>query len=904
MKRSKTLVLMTLFPVLILFGIPFTRFILNLYPELLWFRSFNAEPVWWFTLHAQLRVFGVALAVFSTFIGLNVWIARRISASTKSKLSTPHFNPPFEFMNDLYRSFQSYKSTSSFAALSSKAYRTLLILGVLGLASFFALITKSWWQEWYLYIHQTPFNIIEPIFNRDMGFYVFTLPLFQKLQNLISTLIIFTLGFVGWVYFSQNILAYVFSSQRSSGIKIHIAFILAILCFNSSADSFLNMAELLYSTDGSVFGAGYTDIHVRLFSQRIQAFLLLFEGVILLIWAFRSSLRIPALGFGLIIISSLFVGNVIPSIVQNFIVSPNEIQKELPYIKHNINYTRIAYGLDKVKVSELDLQNTLSDKTLQDNRVTLNNIRLWNREPLKQTFKQLQEIRLYYEFGQVDVDRYMIDGTLRQVMLSAREMVIDQLSPQAQTWLNRHLVYTHGYGLCLSPVNQVSPEGLPVFFIKDLPPVSHVGLPITRPEIYFGEKPNNYIIANTSLKEFDYPKGSKNQLTHYQGSGGIQLSSIFHRLIYAIKFSDIKILISNYIRPESRLLYDRNIATIVKKITPYIAYDNDPYLVLSDSGRMVWMMDGYTHSNKFPYSEPYRNTLNYIRNSVSVTIDAYDGMPHFYIKDPKDPIILTLAKLYPTLFKPFAEMPIDLQRHIRYPKDLFSIQADLYRTYHMTDPQVFYNREDLWDIPSETYGETEVKMEPYHAIVKLPGETKESFILMRPFTPTNKNNMIAWMSAKGDLENYGQLNVVQFSKKRTIFGPMQIESRIDQDTDISQNLTLWGQVGSRVIRGNLMVIPFENSLVYAEPIYLQATQSKMPELKRVILAYGDKIVMEKSLETAIDAIVGNTSPMKPIVDKKLLKSQSPTSKSILNELLQIRKTIDSLIKTVKNKPTK
>ncbi|MFT5171311.1 MAG: uncharacterized membrane protein (UPF0182 family), partial [Candidatus Marinamargulisbacteria bacterium] len=410
-------------------------------------------------------------------------------------------------------------------------------------------------------------------------------------------------------------------------------------------------------------------------------------------------------------------------------------------------------------------------------------------------------------------------------------------------------------GVCMTPVNEVTSEGLPSFYIRDIPPISRQGFEIVRPEIYFGERTDSYILVNTDQQEFDFPRGDRNVYTNYSGSGGIVLDSIFKRFIYAVKFSDLKILISTLIKPESRLLYDRSIMQIVSKIAPFIAFDRDPYVVVTESGRMVWMLDGYTVSDRFPYSEPFqRGGLNYIRNSVKVTVDAYNGATNFYVADKKDPIIQTLSAIYSGMFKSFDRMPLELKTHIRYPKDLFSVQANMFRTYHMTDTQVFYNREDLWAIPQETYEESEQTMEAYYMVTRLPQEKKDSFILLLPFTPTNKHNMISWLSAKCDLDDYGKLNVYKFPKKRMIYGPMQIESRIDQDTEISQKLTLWGQVGSRVIRGNLMVVPIEDSLIYVEPIYLQATQSKLPELKRTIFAYDDKIVMGKDLDDAISKL--------------------------------------------------
>lgn len=794
-------------------------------------------------------------AIAYVFIKANVWIARRISNGTLSRNETLNFKPPFEFLNQLHRDFMNAKAQSGFMALSKKAYGYVMEIGIAVFSLILGLIAKNWWQDLYMALNATSFGTKDPMFGNDISFYIFQLPLLNNVQNWIGLLFMTTLIVVAWIYFSKNILAYLFSTARNTGIKLHLFTLVSFIIIGVAVGFQIKLYGLLYSPDGAVFGASYTDIHATQFAYRFMQFALVAQAAILLIWGFRGRLRVPAAGFAAIIVGWIVLGGIYPSMMQSYIVSPNEIEKERQYIQRNIKYTQMAYGLDKIEQVDYPAKTNLSVESFKKNKAILDNIRLWNPEPLKQTFKQLQEIRLYYEFLNMDVDRYMIDGSLQQVMLSARELDIRQITEQAQTWVNQHLIYTHGYGAVMSPVHKITPEGLPYFYIKDLPPISNINVDINRPGIYFGELNNNYVITNSNQPEFDYPKGSTNEHTKYSGTGGITLNSFFKRLVFAFKFSEIKIIISRYITGESKILYDRKIDRITKKIAPFLVYDRDPYLVITDEGNLVWMQDAYTISSMYPYSEPYQGSrINYIRNSVLITIDAYDGTTHFYMKDPSDPIAKTLNKVYPSLIKPFDTMPKDLQQHIRYPKDLFTIQSEMYSTYHMTDPQVFYNREDLWELPKEIYGEQEQVMTPYYIVLQLPGDEKPSFSVMLPFTPTNKNNMIAWLSAKSDLENYGNLTVYKIPKERTILGPTQIESRIDQDTTISQSLTLWGQMGSRVIRGNLMVVPIDGALIYAEPIYLQATQSKLPELKRVILAYNDQVVMETSLASALNAL--------------------------------------------------
>ncbi|RAP31555.1 UPF0182 family protein [Candidatus Marinamargulisbacteria bacterium SCGC AG-343-D04] len=837
----------------------------KLYPDYLWFDSLKYVSVWLFRVKAEFVTWFIFTVLAFAWLSLNVYFANR-NSTLSSSASNFNIQTPFSFLNKLITQLKaSFDQTQQARAVTQDAYGLLIKGAVVGLSVLFGLSAKTWWEELYLYLNQQPYGLVEPLFHKDVSFYLFSLPLFNHIQNWFVGLFVVSLIFVGWIYFSRNILLVFFSKEREfSAIKKHLIFLLSITFLLFSLGTWLGMFDLVFSKGGVVFGAAYTDVNIILPVKKLLMVLFFLEAIFILFLVSRPLFKLPYILLVLIFVLNFFGLKMIPNIVQNYIVSPNELVKEKSFIDTNIHFTREAYGLTNIEEVYFPATHELTYQDIQENNTIVDNIRLWNQEPLKQTFSQLQEIRLYYEFGSVDVDRYTINGKPQQVMLSARELDSSQLTTQAQTWTNRHLVYTHGYGLCMTPVNKVTEDGLPEFFVKDLPPQYHEDLKVTHPAIYFGEKTVDYVVVNTEQKEFDYPKGDSNVYTRYEGSGGIPFDSLLTRLLYSFKFSDFKLFFSSLFTSDSRLMYDRTISLISRRIAPFLVFDKDPYIVLTDEGRLKWVQDAYTLSKNFPYAEPFNGAVNYIRNSVKVVIDAYDGTVDFYLMDEKDPIINAYAGIYKDLFKPLNEMPESIKKHVRYPKDLFSVQASILNTYHMTDSQVFYNREDLWEFPQETYEGSEKTMSPYYLVTKLPGEKKENFVLMLPFTPTNKNNMIAWLAVSSDLDSYGRFTVLKLPKEKTIYGPMQIESRIDQHTEISKDLTLWGQVGSRVIRGNLMIIPIEESLLYVEPIYLQATQSKLPELKRVIVSYEDRIVMAKNLTLAILEIFGMDSAPDPV----------------------------------------
>jgi uncharacterized membrane protein (UPF0182 family) len=544
--------------------------------------------------------------------------------------------------------------------------------------------------------------------------------------------------------------------------------------------------------------------------------------------------------------------------VQNLDVAPNELDRELPYIAYNIQYTRQAFGLEHIEEYEFPAEEAVSPAAIETEQATIDNIRLWDHRPLLQTYNQIQSIRQYYQFIDVDVDRYTLDGNYRQVMISARELDPDRLPREAKSWVAQQLQYTHGYGVAMSLVSVISQEGLPQLTIRDVPPVSPMS--IKQPEIYFGEKTEHYVIVRTGTPEFDYPRGDEGIFTTYSGDAGINIGSFFRRVLFALKFQDPNFLLNTAIQPDSRLLYRRQIVERVREIAPFLRFDPDPYIVVADGG-LHWIQDAYTTTDRYPYSQPYRpperrRPFNYIRNSVKIVTNAWDGSVRFYVAEPSDPLIQTFQRIYPGLFTAMDNAPPSIRQHFRYPEELFRIQSDMYRLYHMTNPRVFYLREDVWAIPQELFYEQRVPVSPYYVIMKLPGENRPEFIQMLPFVPGTRDNMIGWLAARSDEPHYGRLLAYKYPKDKLIFGPLQIETRIDQDPVISPQFTLWGQGGSRVIRGNLLVIPIGRSNLYIEPIYLQGTDSPLPELKRVIAATGNRIVMEPTLEAAIAQLFG------------------------------------------------
>lgn len=722
------------------------------------------------------------------------------------------------------------------------------------------------WEVVLAYLNAVPFGTADPLFGRDLAFFVFHLPLVRMVLGWSTTLVVATLVLTLVIYVLQRSLVLTTRGPRlAAGARSHLLVLGALLLVLSGIGFWLDRFELVYSARGLVFGASYTDVHASLPVLGALAVLAILAALACLAQLGVAGFRLVA--GGLLVLVVVWVGGlgVYPALLQRFSVTPNELNAERPFIIHNIRMTRQAYGLDRIEEREFPADDRLDARALERNALTIKNIRLWDYRPLLRTFAQLQEIRTYYKFQDVDNDRYLVNGEYRQLMLSPRELSYAHL--QSRIWINEHLTFTHGYGIVVGPVNRVTAEGLPEFLVQDIPPRSAEGFPkTTRPEIYYGETSNEYVIVRTRSQELDYPAGDQNVYSQYAGEGGVVISSWLRKLAFAARFGEIKILLSNDLTPESRIMIYRTIGQRVRQIAPFFRYDRDPYMVVTDEGRQVWMLDGYTATDRFPYSEPVRGVGNYMRNSVKVTVDAYDGRVRFYLADPTDPIVRAYSGGFPGLLQPLSAMPEDLRRHIRYPEDFFAIQAQKYATYHMTEPQVFYNKEDLWAIPRRTIEGRDREMEPYFTIMRLPGEAKEEFILLTLFNPSRRDNMIAWLAARSDLPGYGRLIVYNFPKQKLVYGPRQIDARIDQDPVISQQLALWNQRGSTVIRGSLLAIPVDQSLIYVQPLYLAASeQGALPELRRVIVAYGNQIAMEATLEQSLARIFGGPSTPTPAV---------------------------------------
>ncbi len=768
--------------------------------------------------------------------------------------------------------------SSDFALRRIKQFFTL---GGLVMALIFALSFYIRWDESLRFISSVPFGESDPLFGRDIGFYLFQLPFWDLVQSSLLSIAFITLLIITLAYVFTGLLMVRSFTDFSAGksvmnhIKINAAIWLALLAWGF----YLARYNLLLKSDGIVFGATYTDVTVHLPAIWILVGLTLILAVLVFAgrWV-KTGKAIPVVG--VLLAATLILGRgILPGMVQQFSVDPNELQLETPYLEKNIEMTRLAYNLHNVREVDYVADDTLTVTDIANNRDAIDNIRLWDSRLLINTYKQLQEIRSYYEFYSVDNDRYMVDGNPTQMMLSARE-IARRLPSQSDTWVNRHLQYTHGYGLAMSPVTQTNRQGEPLLYIRNLPPVwESDDLRVDNPAIYYGENSSGYYIVNSGVEELHYPDGDENVYTHYSGEGGIQISSFMRKLLFAWELGDINILLSDYIHDESRLQIWRSVQERINRITPFLKLDRDPYLVLNN-GRLYWIQDAYTTSSHFPYSQRYRNGFNYIRNSVKIVVDAYEGSVDYFIVDEEDPVIQVYDSIFPGLFKSLDELPNGMENNFRYPQDLFEVQIETFARYHMTRPQVFYNQEDLWTRPNEQYGGRQIRMEPYYVLARLPDEEELEFMLISPLTPENRNNMISWMAAKSDPGSYGELVVYRLPKERLIYGPAQIEARIDQDPEISRQIALWDQRGSRVIRGNLMVIPIENSFLYVEPVFLLADNVEIPQLQRVIVAIGDAISMQPTLDQALLELFGEEGQViaeaaQPIVTEGAVPAEIP-----------------------------
>ena len=808
--------------------------LISVYTDWLFFSDLDYQSIFTKILSTQLLL-GFTFGLFSlVFIMINLFFANRA-----------HFAPIELF-------FDGQTQISLNIAMLAKWVKPITaILGILA-GLYIGLLGSSLWNEFLLFQNRLSVGMSDPFFNQDVGFYLFVVPWLEIIRNLITLLIFITLFLVLINYFLRGgITVQEKNISIDKRVRIHASFLAGLFIINIAFGLYLDQFQLLLSPQGIIFGAGYADVHARMYVLRVLIVLTVLSGVLFIAGAFRGSRKIMIAPLGLTALVYVIGLLIYPALLQSLKVTPNELVLERPFIENHIRFTRFGYDLDRITVSPFDVSYSLTSKDLEKNNATIKNIRLWDDAPTQRTYSQLQQIRTYYSFKDVDNDRYRVNGEYMQVMLSPRELSHDDLP--SRSWINEKLVFTHGFGISMGPVSRISKEGLPEFIIKDIPPVSSSDITVTRPEIYFGELSSDYIVIKTKVPEFNYPTSEGNVYTSYEGKGGVELSSVLKKAAFAVKFQTEKLLLSSDITPASRILFYRNIIERARKIAPFLLYDQDPYIVVADDGRLLWIIDAYTTSTRVPYSNPLNNKINYIRNSVKVVVDAYNGTVQFYISDPNDVIMKVYNTMFPKLFLPLSAMDDDLRKHIRYPKGFIQIQAKMFSTYHMTDPKVFYNKEDLWEIPS--YGEEPI--EPYYTIMKLPEEKQEEYILLLPYTPSKRDNLAAWIAGRCDEPHYGNLIVYTFPRDRLVFGPRQIDARIDQDSYISQQLTLWGQRGSKVIRGSLLIIPIETSLLYVQPLYLAAEdKGGLPELRRVILAFENNVVMEENLELGLQQLFG------------------------------------------------
>jgi len=849
-------------------GFSVARAIATFFTNYLWFESIDLTSVWFKILLTKTILVAVTSLIAFAFIFINLRLAVR---------ATP--------VMDIFESFENQDPLSRFRAWTNERFLRYRLIGAVGLSLFLGAGASQLWEQVLLFLNQKSFGITDPVFNYDLSTYVFGLPLYRLFVSWGFQLVIFT-SLIILLFFVATGAVQLRPGRFpdvSSGAKAHLSVLLAFIALLKAFAYRLDALELLYSPRGKVFGASYTDVVAHLPALNLLILISLFGAILLLVNIRRRGWLLPATAISLWLAVSIIVGGLVPAAIQRFRVVPDELNKELPYVANHIDYTRLAYNLNTIEEKSFEASPNLSSSDIADNAQTVDNIRLWDPTVLAETYSQLQEIRAYYALDEVDVDRYEINGELTQVMVSAREL--DQTNLPAVGWVNERLQYTHGFGVVFSPANNVASQGQPDFYVKGVPATSTVSeLEVEQPRIYFGESADSleYVVVNSLQDEVDYPLSTEGQsvaYTNYSGEGGVGIGSFFRRLGFALRYSELNLLISNQLSDDSKLIMERNIVSRVKKGAPFLYTDNDPYLALID-GQLFWIIDMYTVSDKYPYAQPADTrrinensglpmNFNYLRNSVKAVVNAYDGTLNYYVVDEEDPIIQSYVDIFPELFSSKSEMSSELLDHIRYPEDLFTIQSDMYRDYHMIDPRVFYADEDPWVIPTDSSttprvatlrGEfTEIgfkPMLPYYLLMNLPGETDLSYLIFQPFNPENRPNMQSFLVADADPENYGQLIDFRLPKGEFVDGPSQVATRINQDPDISQIFTLLDQQGSSVIKGNLFVVPINQSILYYQPIYLQGEQNPLPEFKFVVVVFQDRIIMEETLSEALDSIFG------------------------------------------------
>lgn len=879
-KRRRLKIWLVVAAILLLFSL--SR-IISIYISALWFGSLGFSSVYWYIFKLKIALFIGAAVLTALLLSATFLLFQRLfGAYAFEKRTIILNNQPFQFS-------------------PAKFIRPLgwIIAAFFGIA--YGLQLKEHWRQFALYWHQPSTNIYDPIFGKPLGFYLFSLPLYNLLSSwlfgvtfviLVAALLYSLLGL------PQTVLKP--SVRWSSGAAFRgVCCALALFLLVVSWQTYLSRFPLLWDDHAIFSGVTYTEAHYTLPALVIVCFTLIIAAIILLVNAFakrRFSLLLIAIALP---VAAYVIGVVlVPSYIQNFIVKPNEIDRETPYISHNIEWTRRGFSIDQIELRDFEADNSVAGLDLANNRENLDNIRLWDWHALQDTLRQIQAIRTYYDFPDVDVDRYVTGGHTRQMMIAPREINDAKLPESSRNWINERLIYTHGYGVTMNSAIGFTPEGLPEFVLSNMPVESGAPeLKVTRPEIYYGELTDRYVYVKTKQNEFDFPQGEIDATTTYQGTGGIPIGNRLRRMLLAWSIGDLsKLPFSNDVTSDSRVLINRNIREIVNGVAPFLTYDKDAYIVVSSEGRLFWMLDAFTESQYFPYSTHHRiadNSINYIRNSVKVVIDAYNGTATFYVFDNNDPIINAYRGVFPGLFQDASQMPADLRAHVRYPETLVRAQGEVYSLYHTQNPKVFFQREDVWNIAQQITVTAEGKKEstpidPYYVMMQLPGEQqKNEFVLILPFTPSNRNNMIGWMAGRSDGANYGKLLVYNFPKSRLIDGPVQIEARIDQNAQLSAQFTLWNQMGSRVIRGHLLVIPIGRSLLFVEPVYLQAERSPMPELRLVVLATQEKVGYGQTFAEAMNSLFGEaaTKAAPPAESGAPQTPQQPTSSQDLQQLI-------------------
>ena len=870
--------------------------VLGLIQKWLWMRQLDYEGIFWTLLWVKWGIFGVTFIVSVLYL----WINLRFAARSIDLVGVESiFNRTFSHPADASRTIE--------VDISPKLLVFAIDFAIVVLSLIFAMGVSAQWDTFLRFRYGGSFGIADPLFSIDLGFYVFRLPFYELIQGSVTLLTVSALAILT--------LCSVFGVRqaKSSGkitvpsvVRRHFMVLLFILLANFGWGFILDHYDLVYSTLGVVHGAGYAAAHVTRAAYWVMTGASTLACVLLAIGFFRARTKLVVTG--VVVYAALYLVAVmaLPSLFETFMVKPNELSLETPFLNHYIEFTRKAYKLDGIQETAYPALSDLTPDVIERNQDTIQNIRLWDSRPLLQTYQQTQAIRLYYQFYNVDVDRYRLADGYHQVMLASRELA-SQLPSEAQTWVNETLQFTHGEGLVMNSVSNTTGGGLPQYLVDNVPAESQYGLNITQPAIYFGEVAPGYKIVSTGIKEFDYPKGNENVYASYQGKGGILLNSIWKRLLFAWTQKDINILLTSYLMPQSRIQIWRSVQERVSQVAPFLLLDHDPYAVLSQ-GKLYWIQDAYTVSDRYPYSNVQTNGsaqgMNYIRNSVKAVVDMYDGTVALYAMDSKDPVLDMYERAFPGVFKDLTELPADLRAHLRYPEDLFGIQSTQYETFHMTDPQVFYNREDLWVPPQEKYDGAVNPMDPYYMLMKLPGSGQLEYLIMTPFTPQKRDNMIAWLAARCDFPDYGKMLFYELPKDKLIFGPNQISAMIDQSTTISQQLTLWDQKGSGVIRGKLIVIPIENSFLYVVPLYLKAEGTNFPQLKRVIVATGDKVVMEPTLDEALSSLFGTAPPQSGVLPAQQAGVQAPLSKATRDQaaaqLAEAQKAINALKQLLAN----